>query len=56
MFMWIFYVFLCSLDAKELLKVLAVSWGLVIVSPLKVSTVGTRDATVFREHKERIVF
>ena len=43
--------------AKYLLKVLAVSWGLVKVSPLsRNNTVGTLDATVFRETSDLISF
>ena len=44
-----FYVFfvVSAIEAKQLLKVFTISYGLVIVSPLsRESTVGTWDATV----------
>ena len=41
-----------AIEAKQLLKVLAISLGLVIVSPFSQdSTFGTLDALVFREIK-----
>ena len=57
--MWIYYVFFAvsAIKTKELLKVLATSYGLVIVSPLsRECTVGTLDATVFREIRDLIPF
>ena len=58
MFMCIFCFFVVSaIETEELLKVLAISLGLVIVSPLsRESTVGTLDATVFREIRDLIPF
>ena len=46
-----------AIEAKQLLKVLAISYELVIVSPLsRESTVGTFDATVFRKIRDLIPF
>ena len=46
-----------AIEAKKLLKVLAISIGLVIASPLpRESTVSTWDAAVFREIRDLIPF
>ena len=46
-----------AIDANKSLKVLVVSYGLVIISPLsRKSTVGTLEATVFREIRDFIPF
>ena len=48
-----FFFVVSAIEAKQLLKVFTISYGLVIVSPLsRESTVGTWDATVFREIRD----
>ena len=43
------------MEANKLLKVLAITWRLVIISALsRESTVGTLDAIVFREIRDLI--
>ena len=52
-----FFFVVSAIEAKQLLKVFTISYGLVIVSPLsRESTVGTWDATVFREIRDLIPF
>ena len=52
-----FFFVVSAIDANKSLKVLVVSYGLVIISPLsRKSTVGTLEATVFREIRDFIPF